>query len=90
MLEPIRESLVPLWSWATPQFALLPKGGTAKQLPIWYGRRTLTTPESWTDLTLALADGLIYHVALELTMSPGLGRIKAGAVDRRAVKLPLR
>ncbi|REF94102.1 hypothetical protein DFJ67_0011 [Asanoa ferruginea] len=75
-----RESLVPLWQWATgrlePRAADAPKekvflaNGSAYQrptdadLPMWFGRSLFLAPHVWSDESLALIDAISFY-ALE-------------------------
>ncbi len=64
-LDYTRDSLVPLWSWATSRFQLRPDGESVdpRIVPMWYGRGTLHSPSWCSDDTLDLVDGLIYYRA---------------------------
>lgn len=67
-LDYSRDSLVPLWTWATGQFRLRTEAESVapRRVPMWYGRGTLHSPSWCSDDTLDLVDGLIYYRAESL------------------------
>jgi hypothetical protein len=82
-----RDSLVPVWTWATSQFRLRDEREGDRvdpaNVPMWYGRSPAPAAYWWSDDTLHLIDALAYYFGETLRRAVPGSRWQVGHAEVR-------